>query len=74
MVEPSINKNPKAKAGTTKKANPSQSPQSGAGGAEAVPLERLELRPDVGRVHDEVLLRRHRAPPDGLLKVNKYPK
>ena len=39
-------------------------PESGAGRAEAVPLERLELRPDVGRVDDEVLLRRDRAPPE----------
>ena len=40
------------------------SPESGAGRAEAVPLQRLELRPDVGRVDDEVLLRRDRAPPE----------
>ena len=39
-------------------------PESGAGRAEAVPLQRLELRPDVGRVDDEVLLRRDRAPPE----------
>ena len=49
---------------TTRRSITIHAPESGAGRAEAVPMQRLELRPDVGRVDDEVLLRRDRAPPE----------